>query len=268
MSRSALGQLALQLRRGVRLWLTAVAFAGFIIGAVFLSWVAVPLLQLRRRDPATLRRACQHLVQQGFRTFHAYLAWARLLQIHTLTIPADSIPRPCVIIANHPTMVDATAILASFEDTVCVVKRPLFQGWAIGRLLRACWYIDNDARGGLSGGLVLPAAQARLSQGTSVLIFPEGTRSLAGLGLRRFKRGAFEIAMRAQVPIVPILLYCDPPILAKEDAWYRVPLRVPELHLQLLPALDPQDWPGGSRAMAAHVQQMFQERLEARATST
>ena len=50
--------------------------------------------------------------------------------------------------------------------------------------------------------------------GLDVLIFPEGTRSPFGSGLQPFHRGAFEVAARANVPVVLLKLTCSPPALA------------------------------------------------------
>jgi len=246
----------------VRAGLTAVAFAGFIGGAVLLAWLVVPVVLLARRGQEARRRACQRVVRRSLIAFHGYLRVCRLIVFDPRTIAADTVRRPCVIIANHPTLVDATAILSVFDDTVCVVKSPLFRSRAIGRLLRSCWYIDSAAIGGLAGGSVLPEALERLRRGTSVLIFPEGTRSRGGREMGVFKRGAFEIAIRAGVPVVPIFISCEPPILSKEAPWYRAPARVPQHRLQLLPPLDPREWKGRSRAMAAHVQRLYQERID------
>lgn len=258
----------LRLGQLVRVVLTAVAFAGFIGGAIFLSWLVVPVVLLIERGQAERRRACQRLVRHALGYFHGYMRRCRLIAFDPRTVAAETVRRPCVLVANHPTLVDATAILSVFAETVCVVKSPLYRGRALGRLLRSCWYIDSGAIAGLAGGSVLPEALERLREGTSVLIFPEGTRSRGGREMGAFKRGAFEIAIRAGVPVVPILISCDPPILSKEAPWYRAPRRVPQHRLQLLPPLDPQEWKGRSRAMAAHVQQLFQDRLDAPAAAS
>ena len=59
------------------------------------------------------------------------------------------------------------------------------------------------------------AAAQRIKGGTSVIIFPEGTRSPDG-ELQSFKKGALLIAAKAQVPVVPIAIYGSHKILQKE----------------------------------------------------
>jgi 1-acyl-sn-glycerol-3-phosphate acyltransferase len=58
----------------------------------------------------------------------------------------------------------------------------------------------------------------------SLIVFPEGTRSPAH-GLRTFKRGAAQIALRTGVPIVLVVITSDPPTLLKGQPWYKVPER-------------------------------------------
>ena len=52
---------------------------------------------------------------------------------------------------------------------------------------------------------MMRACEAALNDGNSIMMFPEGTRSLTGR-MRSFKPGAFELALRTKAPIQPILL--------------------------------------------------------------
>jgi 1-acyl-sn-glycerol-3-phosphate acyltransferase len=52
---------------------------------------------------------------------------------------------------------------------------------------------------------MLDACERTLAQGNSIMMFPEGTRSVDGR-LRPFKHGAFTLAQRMQVPLLPIVL--------------------------------------------------------------
>jgi 1-acyl-sn-glycerol-3-phosphate acyltransferase len=52
---------------------------------------------------------------------------------------------------------------------------------------------------------MMRACERTLAEGNSIMMFPEGTRSLDGR-LQRFKPGAFELARRARVPLLPIVI--------------------------------------------------------------
>jgi 1-acyl-sn-glycerol-3-phosphate acyltransferase len=74
-------------------------------------------------------------------------------------------------------------------------------GWAI-------WlggHVPIDRRNAFRARRSLDRAARRIREGTSVVVFPEGTRSPDG-AVRRFKRGSFGLAIAAGVPVVPVSL--------------------------------------------------------------
>lgn len=147
-----------------------------------------------------------------------------------LTVP----PRgPAVLIANHPTLIDVTALVSALGPTCYLAKRSLFHNPLIGPLLRLCGQIPSGGRT-LAGNVgSLNEALDRLQRGHSVLLFPEGTRSPAG-GLHTFRRGAFELARRAGVPVIPIVIRAEPPGLYRGLAWYEIPSRPIVIDMEIL----------------------------------
>jgi 1-acyl-sn-glycerol-3-phosphate acyltransferase len=108
----------------------------------------------------------------------------------------------CVVVANHQSSWE-TIFLATLFPQVCILlKRELlsipFFGWAL-RLLRPI-AIDRDNPRAALKQLVEQGA-ARLGQGNSVLVFPEGTRVESGQSIR-FTRGAAQLAIRAGANIL------------------------------------------------------------------
>lgn len=248
------------LRVFVRAVLAGLMFLYFGAGSLVLSWVVLPFMTRgTKRDPATVRRA-HELVSKGFDQFH-WLA-TRLGLIHfepkaiATTLPAG----PCVLVANHPTLVDVTAILAVVRSACIVVKHDLYAGRVMGPLLRSAWHIDAGGDGELPAAAVVDGAVERIRAGFSVLIFPEGTRSPAN-GLRRFQRGAFEIALRANVPIVPIVLRCDPPMLMKGMPWYALPKRLARLSMKFLEPIDVHPESEDRRQLAARIEALYQRQF-------
>jgi 1-acyl-sn-glycerol-3-phosphate acyltransferase len=166
------------------------------------------------------------------------------------------------MVANHPTLIDVTAVMAVCPRVCCVVKTELFRSVLVGRLLRYSGHIEGGAVGSMEGAMVMRQALEKLEKGQSVLIFPEGTRSPAH-GLHRFKSGVFEIALRAGVPIVPILISCEPPTLQKGLQWYALPKKTARYNITQLPTWPAPDPEVGSRRLAEQFQAMFQERIDA-----
>ena len=111
--------------------------------------------------------------------------------------------RPYVFMTNHQSAVDIAAIIATIPgDWRFVAKRELtwipFFGWALA-LHR---HVIVDRRNNPKAVASMKRAAERIRSGTSVIVFPEGTRSRTG-ELQPFKSGGFHLAIQSQVPIVP-----------------------------------------------------------------
>ena len=109
-----------------------------------------------------------------------------------------------IFMANHQSLFDIPVLLASLPgQTRFLAKQSLFRipffGWAI----RAGGFIPVDREDRSRARDVFQAAAARLRAGTSVLVFPEETRSLDGR-LLPFQRGGFLLALKSGLPIVPV----------------------------------------------------------------
>jgi 1-acyl-sn-glycerol-3-phosphate acyltransferase len=110
-----------------------------------------------------------------------------------------------VIISNHQSLLDILLInclrlrfkwISKIEN----IKLP-FLGW----YLRMAGYITIDRGNEESKIEMLEKSSACLKRNISIMLFPEGTRSPDGkIGF--FKRGAFQLALEASVPILPILI--------------------------------------------------------------
>ena len=226
------------IRHVLRVALTGVAFTGFFCGAAFLGSVVLQLVHIWPGSLTERQRRCQRLVRATWVLFHDYLRWVGLVDFdprrHALDVRA-----PAIVIANHPTLIDITALTAAVGPACIVAKRSLFSNPLVGPLLRACGHIAV----GLPGDGTVPAvdqAEARLRAGHVVILFPEGTRSPVG-GLGRFRLGAFELARRTGVPILSVRITVEPPALWKGQPWYAIPRQTVDFRLHSLPpfSVDP-----------------------------
>jgi len=109
-----------------------------------------------------------------------------------------------VFLANHQSLFDIPVLLATVPCQVrMMAKRSLFRipifGWSIAA--GGPMPIDRGDRS--KAGKSFAAALARIKNGTSILLFPEGTRALTDV-LLPFQRGGFLIAMKTGLPIVPV----------------------------------------------------------------
>lgn len=117
--------------------------------------------------------------------------------------------RPAVFIGNHQSELDVLMLGCMFPKYCSVtakasLKKTPFLGWFMS--LSGSIFLDRanskDARQAMSG-----AADEMRNKRQSVYMFPEGTRSYAkDPMLLPFKKGAFHLAVQAQVPIVPVVV--------------------------------------------------------------
>jgi len=113
---------------------------------------------------------------------------------------------PCVFVANHQSNVDVWAVLPILPaETKFVAKHSLFRIPFLGLAMRRAGFISIDRTNRARAIQSLELAAARVRAGNSVILFPEGTRSTDGR-LQPFKKGSFHLALRAGVPIVPIVI--------------------------------------------------------------
>ncbi|HUN67055.1 MAG TPA: lysophospholipid acyltransferase family protein [Bacteroidota bacterium] len=112
-----------------------------------------------------------------------------------------------VYVANHASLFDIPVVLAGIPDDVRIIYKkelhyvPIF-GWGL-KLGGA--FIAINRKSGTEARRSLDAAIEKIGQGASVLLFAEGTRSVDGM-LQPFKRGPFNLALRAGVPVVPVTI--------------------------------------------------------------
>lgn len=111
-----------------------------------------------------------------------------------------------VFAANHQSQYDIFVICGYLgHDSSWLAKRELFTVPLWGRAMREAGYIPLDRSRGREAMKSLSEAAARIAAGTSVVIFPEGTRSGDGR-LGDFKSGAMHLAIKAGVPVVPVAI--------------------------------------------------------------
>jgi 1-acyl-sn-glycerol-3-phosphate acyltransferase len=170
-----------------------------------------------------------------------------------LTVEGSLPPGPCVLVANHGSHADTAALLAAFGRQRPLLVVAAADYWLASPVRRAAASTlagilpisrhqsgrDQSGRDQSGGSDPLAGAAAALARGTSVVIFPEGTRSQDGT-LGRFRSGAFRLAAQAGVPVVPVGLTGTREILPKHGRLTRVPVAV-RVGEPLAPAADPVD---------------------------
>lgn len=110
-----------------------------------------------------------------------------------------------VLAANHLSLLDILVLFRLFKDFKWVSKAEIFKVPLIGWNMSMNRYIRLQRGQRDSVVQMMKQAQQTLESGSSIMMFPEGTRSKSG-ELQRFKTGAFELALATGVPVVPIVI--------------------------------------------------------------
>jgi 1-acyl-sn-glycerol-3-phosphate acyltransferase len=145
-----------------------------------------------------------------------------------------------VMVSNHQSFVDILVLFRLFRHFKWVSKIENFRVPLIGWNMSLNRYIKLVRGRRESVIRMMAECEATLKSGSSVMIFPEGTRSLDGR-MRAFKTGAFELALRTRAPILPIAL--DGTARALPKRGYLLQGHHP-IHVAVLPELDPASYAG------------------------
>lgn len=111
---------------------------------------------------------------------------------------------PCVVVANHTSFFDIPVLFRTIPFNVHFVakkelKKMPFVGWYV--VLTKMIFIDRSNR--IKAYESLKKAGKLIRKGKSVITFPEGSRS-SNESITMFKQGSFQLAIEAEVPIVPV----------------------------------------------------------------
>ena len=210
-------------------------FVAFMVGSLILAFLVYPALRLWPGTQKAKERRSMRALHTGYKLFFGSLRWLGGMRPMRVT-GRENLPqgRPCLLIANHPCLVDIVAICLEIPDISCIVKRALWEHFFMGSIVRKAGYIPND-----SAPELLESCKRVFASGRSLILFPEGTRSPPHQ-MHPFSRGFAQIAMRCGVDVVPIVITCDPPTLLKGQPWHYVARDYPfRLTLEILPPLHP-----------------------------
>jgi 1-acyl-sn-glycerol-3-phosphate acyltransferase len=155
---------------------------------------------------------------------------------------AEHLPstRPRVMVANHQSFADILLLFRLHAHYKWVSKVENFRVPLIGWNMSLNRYIRIE-RGSIRGNLkMMRDCEKALEEGNSVMIFPEGTRSVDGR-MRPFKEGAFELALRTRSAVLPIVIAGTAEALPKRGILLRGKHR---MQVRILPPIPPESFRG------------------------
>lgn len=201
-----------------------------VIGLLIVIWL--PLLALRRlfdRDP--VRYHTGFLFRRLGKVMTAVNpSWKLHITGETITDPR----RPYVVVCDHQSLADIPLISNLPWEMKWMGKAELFHLPIIGWMMQLSGDIPVDRGSARSGVMAFAKARQYLEQKCSVMMFPEGTRTLDGR-VRPFNDGAFHLAIRSKVPILPMVIEGSRNCIPKNSWMFGEPS---DVYLKVLPVIE------------------------------
>ena len=188
-----------------------------LLGLMSLAWNAAALLLYPLLPRPVGRRVGRAMVAHGYRIFWRIAAFVGMLRLESEALDALRDEGGLIVVANHPSMLDALMLVARLPRSACIMKASLLRNPFLGPGARLARYIHNDS----TYGMVQVAVQD-LRDGGQLVLFPEGTRTKQS-PLNPFHASFALIAKRAQAPVQAVFIDTDSPYLGKGWPLWKLP---------------------------------------------
>lgn len=190
---------------------TAYCFISFLLGCILVELYALILI------PLPLKRSTKKA------SFHKLIYYFTRLFLKTrLTVKTirenpynETYERPAMIIANHQSFIDILLLLSTTPKIIMITNSWVWNSPFFGWIVRyADFHHTGDGYENLATSL-----QERVAEGYSVVVFPEGTRSV-DCSIQRFHKGAFYLAKLLNLDVLPMIIYGAGQVSSKRQGFY------------------------------------------------
>ena len=199
-------------------------------GILILAWFPLMVVSRLFERDSVLYRTGYLFRRLGKALTSVNGAW----KLHIEGEPVRDPRRPYVVVCNHQSLADIPLISNLPWEMKWMGKEELFSLPVIGWMMRLAGDIPVDRKSARSGVLAFASAKRYLERKCSVMMFPEGTRTLDGR-VRRFNDGAFHLAISAKVPVLPLVIEGSRNCIPKNSWKFGRPS---DILLKILPAVD------------------------------
>jgi 1-acyl-sn-glycerol-3-phosphate acyltransferase len=194
----------MEILKSIIAWITGLCVMGILFPVTFVIWLIVLPFD-RQRVLTHWLLVCQAIIISAVIPIWKIKVNGRENAVRGTTY---------VIIANHQSLLDILLINCLRYRFKWISKIENVRVPVLGWYLKMAGYITVNRGNEESKTKMLERSYNCLHQGISIMLFPEGTRSLNGeIGF--YKRGAFQLAIQAGIPILPVLIDGTADILPK-----------------------------------------------------
>jgi 1-acyl-sn-glycerol-3-phosphate acyltransferase len=221
------------------------------LGSLVSVACAIPAILFRG---ARARLFGQKLIHRLFAFFVRYLRGFGLIELNADGLTGGRGCGGVIVAANHPGLLDAVLLVSQLPQAVCLMKGSLARNIVLSGTARLAGYVHNQSGLGL-----VKKCEERLGEGASLLVFPEGTRTVGGK-LPPFKMGFALVAVLTRSPVQTVLITAGSNFLGKGWPFFRRPVFPVRYSLRLGRRFQPE--PGeDAKKFGRTVEKYFREAL-------
>jgi 1-acyl-sn-glycerol-3-phosphate acyltransferase len=195
-SRVKSGKAPLEIRRTLH---SILSFTYYGLGGFLLSIFSVAMMKILPVKKEKKLRVFHYLMSKFM---HSVLLTYPSVRRKVINNYNETFDKPAVIIANHSSFLDILAMGMLSPKIIFLVSDWVYNSPVIGKGVRLAGFYPVSS--GIGNGV--EHLREKVRQGFSLMVFPEGTRSVDN-AIKRFHKGAFYLAEEFQLDIVPILIH-------------------------------------------------------------
>ncbi|PKB15928.1 MMPL family transporter [Flavobacterium sp. 5] len=192
-----------------RLVHSVLSFTYFGLGSIVLSLGGTLLMIILPFSKQSKLRGF-HFVMSKFQ--HSVLMSYPSIKQKIVNISNETFEKPAIIIANHSSFLDILAIGMLSPKIIFLVSDWVYNSPVLGKGVRLAGFYPVSS--GIDNGI--EHLRSKVQEGYSIVVFPEGTRSVDNV-IKRFHKGAFYLAEQLQLDIIPVIIHGYSEVLPKSD---------------------------------------------------
>jgi 1-acyl-sn-glycerol-3-phosphate acyltransferase len=192
-----------------RLLHSILSFTYYGLGGFLLSVISVLLIKVIPFSKKSKLKAF-HFVMSKF--MQSVLISYPSIRRKIINTQNEKFEKPAVIIANHTSFLDILAVGMLSPKIIFLVSDWVYNSPIFGKGVRLAGFYPVSS--GIDNGI--EHLRAKVEQGFSLMVFPEGTRSVDN-SIKRFHKGAFFLAEQFQLDIIPVVIHGYSEVLPKGD---------------------------------------------------
>jgi 1-acyl-sn-glycerol-3-phosphate acyltransferase len=162
-----------------------------------------------------------HPMRMIIRSTYVVFVWlADVAGLFRVSIAAEDLrklknTRGHVVVANHPSLIDIVILFSLLPESTGFAKAAAARNLFYSRVVKSTFIPNDNPAEALQEGI------NALKKGVNVIVFPQGTRTRQG-ETRKLHRGSANLSLRAGVPVLPVRIKMNSPVLGKGQPWYDV----------------------------------------------